>query len=82
LPAPTSECLQLKNQTNKQTRSTAPGAAAGGGGGGGGEAAATEKTEGVGACLLACTSLVAKNQNKGIWGFFFGHLFGLLLPLT
>jgi hypothetical protein len=31
------------------------------------------------ACLLACTSLVAKNQNKRIWGFFFGHLFGLLL---
>ncbi len=54
LPAPTSECLQLKNQTNKQTRSTAPGAAPGGGGGGGGGAAATEKREGVGACLLVC----------------------------
>jgi hypothetical protein len=60
LPAPTSECLQLKTQTNKQTnkqtRSTAPGAApggGGGGGGGGGEAAATEKREGVG-CLFAC----------------------------
>jgi cation transport ATPase len=85
LPAPTSECSQLKNQTNKQTNKQ------------GAqhqeqqqhqEEEEEEEEEKLQqqrrqrgswclfACLLACTSVVAKNQNKGIWGFFLGTCLG------